>query len=94
MRLRVEQLTKLYGSRCILKGLDTEFQAGEAVAIVGVNGVGKTTFLECLAQVRLPDSGRIMLDDQVVHRQRIDLRRRTPGLRQSLVFEVCRGGMN
>jgi ABC-type multidrug transport system ATPase subunit len=76
MRLWVEQLTKNYGNKCILKKLDAEFRAGEAVAIVGVNGVGKTTLLECLAQVRLPDSGRIMLDDQPIQRQRIDLRRR------------------
>lgn len=76
MQLRVEQLTKYYGNKCILNGMCAQFHAGEVVAIVGVNGVGKTTLLECLAQVRLPNSGRILIDDQVLQRQRIDLRRR------------------
>ena len=76
MRLRIEKLTKYYGNKCVLKGIDIEFHGGETVAIVGVNGVGKTTLLECLAQIRLSDSGRIMIDDEVLDRQRIDLRRR------------------
>lgn len=75
MLLTVKNLTKRYGRKVVLNGIDLELAAGEAVAVVGVNGVGKTTLLECVAQIQLPTSGEVRIQGEVLHRERIDLRR-------------------
>lgn len=46
----------------VLDHLDLELAAGESVAIVGENGVGKTTLLKLLAGFYQPTSGRILID--------------------------------
>jgi len=62
--LRVEQLHKSYGSGParidVLQGLDLEVQAGEAVAVVGDSGVGKSTLLHLLGGIDRPDAGRVL----------------------------------
>jgi ATPase subunit of ABC transporter with duplicated ATPase domains len=57
-RLAVEAkgLTKGFGSP-LFRNVDLAIEAGEKVAIIGPNGVGKTTLLRCLANDLAPDSG-------------------------------------
>lgn len=45
-------LEKSYGSHKVLKGLDFQIRAGEIFALLGVNGAGKTTALECMEGLR------------------------------------------
>ncbi|MEO3789429.1 ABC transporter ATP-binding protein [Nonomuraea sp. B10E15] len=47
--IRVEGLTRHYGSRAILDGLDLEIAPGEFVALLGQSGSGKSTLLRALA---------------------------------------------
>jgi ABC-type multidrug transport system ATPase subunit len=47
--LAVCALTKAYGGRVIVDGLDLEVGAGSAVALMGPNGCGKSTVLRCLS---------------------------------------------
>lgn len=42
-----------------LRGVDVRIEAGEGVALIGLTGSGKTTFLRLLAQVLVPDEGRV-----------------------------------
>jgi ATPase subunit of ABC transporter with duplicated ATPase domains len=56
--LSVRGLSKTY-ERPIFSGLNLEIQRGEKVAILGRNGVGKTTLLGCLAGDVAPDSGTV-----------------------------------
>ena len=51
-----------YGAVLALNGVSMRIGRGEIVAIVGSNGVGKTTLLKSLAGVLMPTSGRILLD--------------------------------
>lgn len=46
--LRVEHLTKRYGSRVVVEDVSFEIGRGEIVALLGANGAGKTTMLKCL----------------------------------------------
>lgn len=46
----------------VLAGLNLELQPGESVAIVGENGVGKTTLLKLLAGFYTPTAGRVLID--------------------------------
>jgi iron complex transport system ATP-binding protein len=56
-----------YGSHSILNGISLEIRTGERVAILGPNGVGKTTFLKLLSGVRAPSKGSIFLDGRGLH---------------------------
>jgi ATP-binding cassette subfamily F protein uup len=58
--LEAERLTKRFGERAVLSGVDFRLKAGERVGLVGPNGVGKTTFLKVLLGELLPDAGSIV----------------------------------
>jgi ABC-type multidrug transport system ATPase subunit len=48
-----------YGSVVVLEDIDLMVTVGEIVAITGVNGVGKSTLLSCLAGFRRPAAGTV-----------------------------------
>ena len=56
-----QNLSKSFGVRPALRGVDCSVQAGEFVAIYGPNGAGKTTFLKCLAGLSRPSQGQVRL---------------------------------
>jgi ABC-2 type transport system ATP-binding protein len=55
----VRGLTKRYGGRTVLAGLDLEVRRGECFALLGPNGAGKTTTIEILEGVRPRDGGDV-----------------------------------
>jgi ABC-2 type transport system ATP-binding protein len=55
----VAGLVKRFGRREALSGVDLEVAPGEAVALVGANGAGKTALLKCLLDFCAFDAGRI-----------------------------------
>lgn len=57
--IRVDGLKKSYGGRAVLKGLNFSVCQGEIFALLGVNGAGKTTALECIEGLRKFDGGSI-----------------------------------
>jgi urea transport system ATP-binding protein len=59
--LSVEGLSLSYGSSVIIPGLDIEAAPGAVTAIMGLNGVGKTSLLKAIAG-RHPSRGRVCLD--------------------------------
>src|ERR1700739_3161952 len=48
-----------YGNVVVLEDIDLTVSEGEVVAITGVNGVGKSTLLSCLAGFRRPSGGTV-----------------------------------
>jgi heme exporter protein A len=60
--IEVQGLVKRFGVRTILDGLDFYVEKGEWVAVVGVNGAGKTTFLRILAGISSFTSGNVSID--------------------------------
>lgn len=60
--IQVHELKKSYGNHMVLKGLDFQIGSGEIFALLGVNGAGKTTALECMEGLRRYDSGKISVN--------------------------------
>jgi branched-chain amino acid transport system ATP-binding protein len=61
-RLRVEKLSAGYGVVTVLRGIDLEVREGELVALLGMNGNGKSTLLNTILGFVRPTSGRILLE--------------------------------
>jgi len=62
--LRIEQLNQYYGGSHVLRNVSLEVPAGQVTALLGRNGVGKSTLLKCITGLLPIHSGRIMLDGQ------------------------------
>lgn len=60
--IKLEGITKSYGSLQVLKGIDLEIERGEIVSITGPSGAGKTTLLQIMGSLDKPDSGSVMYD--------------------------------
>ncbi|NYD43300.1 ABC transporter ATP-binding protein [Nocardioides panaciterrulae] len=60
--LRVSGLRRRFGEVDVLAGFDLDVRAGEAVALVGRNGAGKSTVLRCVTGADKPTGGTIELD--------------------------------
>lgn len=57
--LSVRGLTKRYGDRVALSGLDLELPPGQWVALLGPNGAGKSTLFQVLTGLFAPDEGQV-----------------------------------
>jgi ATP-binding cassette subfamily F protein 3 len=56
-----EGLAKYYGAQDIFSGLSFQTHHGDKIALVGANGVGKTTLLRIIAGLEAPTSGRLSM---------------------------------
>lgn len=59
--LQASALTKLYGMRPVLRGVDLTVDRGEFLTILGPNGAGKTTLLRILATLNRPNGGALTI---------------------------------
>ena len=81
--VRIRGLTKRFGDRTVLDGIDLDIAPGERIVIIGPSGTGKSTLLRCLNFLDTPDAGRITLGDlaldaaRATRREILALRRRT-----------------
>lgn len=60
--IKLEGITKSFGSLQVLRGIDLEIAKGEVVSIVGPSGAGKTTLLQIMGTLDRPDSGTVCID--------------------------------
>lgn len=61
--IRIENITKSFGSLQVLKGINLLIEKGEIVSIVGPSGAGKTTLLQIMGTLSHPDSGSVFIDN-------------------------------
>src|SRR5690606_33958585 len=60
--IRLEGVSKSFGTAAAVAGVDLEIGAGEFFALLGPSGCGKTTLLRLIAGFEAPDFGRIVID--------------------------------
>lgn len=75
--LEVEQLNQYYGSSHTLRGVNLSARKGECLALLGRNGVGKTTLLKCLMGVLPVAQGKVVFHGR-------DITKLTPHARAKL----------
>lgn len=62
--LKITGLTKSYGHKRALNGIDLEVQKGETLVIMGPSGCGKSTLIRCINRLTEPDDGSVYLKNQ------------------------------
>jgi len=65
-RVRLENITKVYGSVVAVDRVTLEIESGELFTLLGPSGCGKTTTLRIIAGFEVPEEGKIYFDDEDV----------------------------
>ena len=81
--LEVRGVTKAYGERAVLRGIDLAVAEHAAVALIGASGSGKSTLLRCIDLLEEIDDGDVLLDGDGRHRPVGRPGRRAPPARRS-----------
>ena len=68
--IRLENITKSFGTLQVLRGIDMEIEKGEIVSIVGPSGAVKTTLLQIMGTLDKADSGSVIIDGTGVNRMK------------------------
>jgi len=74
--LKATALTKSYGRRVVVRGVDLHVQESEVVGLLGPNGAGKTTTFYMVVGLARPDSGQVFLGEQDITQLPMYLRAR------------------
>jgi lipopolysaccharide export system ATP-binding protein len=64
--LKAKNLSKKYGNKTVVNGIDLSVKRGEIVGLLGPNGAGKTTSFYMITGMVKPTSGNVFLDDYKV----------------------------
>ena len=64
--LEVRGVTKAFGEREVLRGVDLTVREHQAVALIGASGSGKSTLLRCIDLLEEIDDGDVFLDGRVI----------------------------
>ncbi len=80
--IEIRDVTKAFGERQVLEGVDLSVAEHEAVALIGASGSGKSTLLRCIDLLEEIDDGDILLDGEVITDPSVD----PVGVRRKLGF--------
>jgi polar amino acid transport system ATP-binding protein len=70
--LEVRGVTKAFGEREVLRGIDLTVREHEAVALIGASGSGKSTLLRCVDLLEEIDDGDVFLDGEPITDPSVD----------------------
>ena len=90
MEIRLEQVSKQYGSKQVFANLNEVFESGKITGLVGDNGAGKSTLLRLIAGLDLDYSGHIYYDGKLLSKplyQQMTMVFQTPYLLKRSVYD-------
>ncbi len=73
-KIRIRGLSKAFGAKQVLDGIDLDVPAGTSLVVIGGSGSGKSVLLKCILGLIEPDSGVIEIDGQDILRQPPEMR--------------------
>ena len=74
--IEIRNLTKKFDNFTAVDSLNLKIETGEFFGLLGPNGAGKTTTISLLSTLLLPSQGEILIDGQILNRNRPDLKRK------------------
>ncbi|MDP2923226.1 MAG: LPS export ABC transporter ATP-binding protein [Candidatus Omnitrophota bacterium] len=74
--LEINNLSKSYGTKMVVRGVSLAVRRGEVVGLLGPNGAGKTTTFYMIVGIIAPDTGEIQFDNQDITNLPIHIRSR------------------
>jgi ABC-2 type transport system ATP-binding protein len=69
--IEAKNITKRYDAHTALENLSINVEKGSIYGLLGPNGAGKTTFIRILNQIIIPDSGQIIIDNEILSQKHI-----------------------
>jgi osmoprotectant transport system ATP-binding protein len=87
MMIRLEKVTKLYGSTTAVNAVNTFFEKSQTTVIIGPSGCGKSTILKLITGLIKADKGEIKINNQNL--AEVDLR----NFRKSIGYVIQEGGL-
>ncbi len=63
-KISIRGLSKAFGQKKVLQGVDLDVGVGESVVVIGGSGTGKSVLLKCILGLLTPDAGSILVDGQ------------------------------
>lgn len=66
MKLELQELNKSFGAKPVLSNVSLVAHTGYCIGVIGKNGAGKSTLFNLLINSILPDSGNILIDEQIM----------------------------
>ncbi len=76
MSVKVQELTKIYGSQRAVDAISFEVQSGEIVGFLGPNGAGKSTTMKMLSCYITPTSGEAWVANSDIYEQSLEVRKK------------------
>ena len=71
--IETKSLVKSFGALRVLNGVSIQVHQGEALAVIGPSGGGKSTFLRCLNLLETPDGGDVIFEGQKINQKGTDV---------------------
>jgi phospholipid/cholesterol/gamma-HCH transport system ATP-binding protein len=75
-KIEIRGLTKSFGDKQVLRGVDLDIEQGRSLVIIGGSGTGKSVLLRCILGLIKPDGGSISIDGKDITRMSEDGRAR------------------
>jgi phospholipid/cholesterol/gamma-HCH transport system ATP-binding protein len=63
-KIAISGLTKAFGPKQVLRGIDVAVAKGESLVVIGGSGTGKSVLLKCILGLLRPDLGSILIDGE------------------------------
>ena len=71
--IQIQELRRRFGKQIVLNGLSLDICRGDVLAIIGRSGTGKSVLLKHIIGLLRPDSGRVLIANEDMHRRATQL---------------------